>query len=304
VPLAVLTLTALAAFEAVTALPAAAVQLDQARVSADRIAAVTDAPDPVRAPGRPRALPPGPFAIQLLDATVRYRPDGPPALDRVSLDLPPGRRVALIGANGAGKSTVAAVLLRFCDLSSGAALLNGHDLSGFAADDVRSVIGGCPQDPHLFDTTIRDNLSLARPGATDGELEAAAARARLLAWIRSLPQGWDTRVGTHGSAVSGGERQRLALARAFLADPALLILDEPAAHLDPDTRRALTADLLHATEGRTVLLITHEPDGLDQVDQVVVLDHGKVAEQGTHQQLRHAGGTYQRMWENDYEPVC
>jgi thiol reductant ABC exporter CydC subunit len=304
VPLAVLTLTALAAFEAVTALPVAAVQFGQARVAAGRIAAVTDAPDPVRAPRRPRALPPTPFGIQLCEATVRYGPHGPPALDRVSLDLPPGRRVALVGANGAGKSTLAAVLLRFRDLSGGAALLNGHDLASFAADDIRTVIGGCPQDPHLFDATIRDNLSLARPGATDGELEAAAARARLLPWIRSLPHGWATPVGTHGAAVSGGERQRLALARAFLADPALLILDEPTAHLDPPARRALTADLLRATEGRSVLLITHERDGLDQVDRIVVLDHGRVAEQGSHHQLRRAGGPYQRMWENDYEPAC
>src|SRR5690348_11611458 len=268
-----------------------------------RIAAVTDAPDPVRAPRRPRPLPPAPFVIQLREATVRYRPDGPPALDRVSLDLPPGRRVALVGANGAGKSTVAAVLMRFRDLTGGTALLGGHDLASYAADDIRTVIGGCPQDPHLFDATIRDNLALARPGATDAELEAAAARARLLPWIRSLPRGWATPVGTHGAAVSGGERQRLALARAFLADPALLILDEPAAHLDPPTRRALTADLLRATEGRSVLLITHEPDGLDQVDHIVVLDHGRVAEQGSHHQLRHAGGPYQRMWENDYEPA-
>ena len=299
-----LTLTALAAFEAVTALPAAAVQLDQARVSAIRIAAVTDAPDPVREPRHPRALPPRPFTITLRGATVRYQSDGPPALDRISLDLPPGRRVALTGANGAGKSTLAAVLLRFCELSSGAALLNGHDLASYAADDIRSVIGGCPQDPYLFDGTIRDNLRLARPGATDEELEAAAARARLLTWIRSLPQGWDTPVGTHGAAVSGGERQRLALARAFLADPALLILDEPTAHLDPDSRQALTADLLHATVGRSVLFITHEPDGLDQVDQIVVLEHGRIAEQGSHHQLRHAGGPYQRMWENGYEPAC
>jgi ABC-type multidrug transport system fused ATPase/permease subunit len=234
---------------------------------------------------------------------VRYRPHGPPALDRVSLDLPPGRRVALVGANGAGKSTLAAVLLRFRDLTSGAALLDGHDLTSFAADDVRSVIGGCPQDPHLFNATIRDNLRLARPDATDEDLEGAAARARLLPWITSLPRGWDTPVGTGGAAVSGGERQRLALARAFLADPALLILDEPTAHLDPATRRALTADLLRATEGRSVLFITHEPDGLDQVDQIVVLDHGRIAEQGRHHQLRHAGGPYQRMWENDYEPA-
>jgi ATP-binding cassette, subfamily C, bacterial CydC len=302
VPLAVLTLTALASFEAVTALPAAAVQLDQARVAAGRITAIIDAPDPVREPPRPRALPPGPYSVALRDATVRYESDVPPALDRVSLDLPPGRRVALVGANGAGKSTVAAVLMRFVELSGGVALLNGHDLASYAADDVRSVIGGCPQDPHLFDATLRDNLRLARPGAADEELEAAAARARLLTWIRSLPQGWDTRVGSHGAAVSGGERQRLALARAFLANPALLILDEPTAHLDPDSRRSLTADLLQATEGRAVLFITHEPDGLDQVDEIVVLDHGRVAERGSHNELRHAGGHYQQMRESDVEP--
>ena len=303
VPLAVLTLTALASFEAVTALPAAAVQLDQARVSAARLAVITDTPDPTREPSRPRPLPLGPFTITLRDATVRYQPNGPPALDRVSLDLPPGRRVALVGANGAGKSAVAAVLLRFCELTAGAALLNGHDLASYGADDVRTVIGGCPQDPHLFDATIRDNLRIARPDAVGEELEAAAARARLLPWIRSLPQGWDTPVGVHGSAVSGGQRQRLALARAFLASPALLILDEPTAHLDPDNRQALTADLLQATEGHTVLFITHDRDGLDQVDQIVVLDHGKVAEQGSHDRLRHAGGPYQQIWESDYEPV-
>jgi ABC-type multidrug transport system fused ATPase/permease subunit len=187
------------------------------------------------------------------------------------------------------------VLLRFLELSSGAALVNGHDLASYAADDVRSVIGGCPQDPYLFDAGIRENLRLARPDAADEDLEAAAARAGLLPWIRSLPQGLSTRVGTRGAAVSGGERQRIALARAFLADPALLILDEPTAHLDPDSRRALTADLLHATEGRAVLFITHELDGLDQVDQVVVLDHGRVAERGSHRELRRAGGPYQRM---------
>jgi ABC-type multidrug transport system fused ATPase/permease subunit len=299
VPLAVLTLTALASFEAVTLLPAAAVQLDQARVAAGRITAVIDTPDPVREPPRPRALPPGPYSVSLRDATLRYVNDGALALDRVSLELLPGRRVALVGANGAGKSTVAAVLMRFAELSGGTACLNGYDLASYAADDVRSVIGGCPQDPHLFDATIRDNLALARHGADDEELEAAAARARLLTWIRSLPRGWDTRVGTHGAAVSGGERQRLALARAFLANPALLILDEPTAHLDAGSRRALTADLLHATEGHAVLFITHETDGLDQVDEIVVLDHGRVAERGSHRELRHAGGHYQRMRDSE-----
>jgi ATP-binding cassette, subfamily C, bacterial CydC len=297
VPLAVVTLTALAAFETVTTLPAAAVQLSQSRQSAARITEILDAPDPVPAPADPRPLPPGPWPIQLRGAQVRYTPGGPPAIDGLDLDLRPGQRVALIGPSGAGKSTVASVLLRFCDLTAGTATLAGHDLASYAPDEVRTIVGGCPQDPHIFDATIRDNLQLARPGATQKELSAAAARARLLPWIQSLPLGWDTSAGTHGVAMSGGERQRLALARALLADPAVLVLDEPAAHLDPANRRALTADLLAATEGRATLLITHDLDGLDQVDEIVVLDHGKVAERGTHRQLTAAGGLYWQMLE-------
>jgi len=297
VPLAVLALTALAAFEAVTALPAAALQISAARASATRIGAVLDAPDPVGEPVAPRPLPAGPAHVRLRGVQVRYERGGPLALDGLDLDLRPGRRVALIGPSGAGKSTVAAVLLRFCDPVGGTVTLNGFDIADFAADDVHTVIGGCPQDPHIFDATVRDNLRLARPGAADDTLAAAAARARLLPWIESLPQGWDTRVGAHGAAISGGERQRLALARALLADPALLVLDEPTAHLDPEARSALTADLLAATTGRATLLITHEPQGLDQVDEIIVLDHGRVVQRGTHQQLLRADGPYQRMWE-------
>ena len=278
VPLAVLTLTALASFEAVTALPAAAVQLGQARVSARRIAALLDAPDPVREPLAPRPLPDGPISVRLRGAQVRYRPDGPAALDGIDLDLLPGRRVALTGPNGAGKSTLASVLLRFAELTSGRVTLNGHDLASYSADDVRTRIGGCPQDPHIFDASLRDNLRLARPGATDEELAEAAARVRLLDWIESLPLRWDTPVGAHGATLSGGQRQRLAVARALLADPDLLILDEPTAHLDPGTRRALLSDLLAATAGRTMLLITHDLDGLDEFDQVITLEGGKIAD--------------------------
>jgi len=278
VPLAVLTLTALASFEAVTVLPAAAVQIGQARVSARRITAVLDAPDPVHEPATPRPVPDGPISVRLRGVQVRYRPDGPAALDGVDLDLPPGRRVTLTGPNGAGKSTVASVLLRFTDVTAGTVTLNGQDLASYAADDVRTRIGGCPQDPHIFDASLRDNLRLARPGASDQQLADVAARVRLLDWVESLPRGWDTPVGAHGAALSGGQRQRLALARALLADPALVILDEPTAHLDPPTGRALLSDLLAATAGRTVLLITHDPDELDDVDQIIVLDGGKVAQ--------------------------
>jgi ATP-binding cassette, subfamily C, bacterial CydC len=306
VPLAVLTLTALASFEAVTALPAAALQLGAARGSAARIGAVLDAPDPVTEPEAPLPLPARPVRVRLAGVRVRYQPDAPLALDGVDLDLRPGRRVALVGPNGAGKSTVAAVLLRFCDLlqgdgeGGGTVTLGGpgeagQDLAAFAADDVRTVIGGCPQDPHIFDTTVGDNLRLARPGASDEELEAAAASARLLPWIESLPQGLDTRVGARGAAMSGGERQRLALARALLADPDLLILDEPTAHLDPEAAAALTADLLAVTAGRSTLLITHDLAGLEQVDEIVVLDRGKVTARGTHRELIAAEGPYRRL---------
>jgi thiol reductant ABC exporter CydC subunit len=297
VPLAVITLTALAAFEVVTALPAAALALGQSRAAADRIADVLDAPDPVRYPDRPFPAPDGPVEISIRGGTVRYSPDEPPAVRDIDLDLGPGRRVALVGATGAGKSTLAAVLFRFVDLSAGTARLNGRDLAGYDPDDVRAVISGCAQDPHIFDATIRDNLRLARPQASDAELAQAASDARLLDWITSLPRGWDTPTGTHGAALSGGQRQRLALARALLADPALLILDEPTAHLDPANRRALTADLLAATARRATLLITHELDGLDQVDEIVVLDHGRVAERGTHAQLIRSGGAYHRLWQ-------
>jgi ATP-binding cassette subfamily C protein CydC len=295
VPLAVLTLTALAAFEAVTAMPAAALQLGAARASAGRIGAVLDAPDAVAEPAAPRALPAGPVAVQLRGVRVQYQPGGPFALDGLDLDLRPGRRVALVGASGAGKSTVAAVLLRLRDPVGGQVTLGGADLASYSADDVRRVIGGCLQDAHIFDATIRQNLRLARPGATEDELTAAAARARLLPWIDSLPRGWDTRVGAHGAALSGGERQRLALARALLADPAVLILDEPTAHLDPAARSALTADLLAVTAGRATLMITHEMEGLEFLDEIVVLDHGRVAQRGTHQQLIGADGRYRQM---------
>jgi ABC-type multidrug transport system fused ATPase/permease subunit len=233
--------------------------------------------------------------VELRGAQVAYRPGGPSALDGLDLDLGPGRRVALLGPTGAGKSTVAALLLRFIDLAGGTARLNGCDLARLNGDEVRTVIRGLAQDAHIFDTTIRANLLIGAPLAGDAELADVLARVRLSDWIDSLPEGWDTPVGANGATLSGGQRQRLALARALLSDPAVLVLDEPTAHLDPDNRARLAADLLAVSQGRSTLLITHDLLGLDQVDEIIVLSDGQVVERGTHAELSRASGPYRQM---------
>ncbi|MFJ7064253.1 thiol reductant ABC exporter subunit CydD [Streptomyces sp. NPDC101115] len=301
VALAVVVLTPLAAFEAVTGLPLAVQYRQRVRRSADRVFDVLDAPVPVHEPATPAAPPAGPFPLELAGLSARHAGQDRPALVDFGLTLEAGRRVAVVGASGSGKTTLAQVLLRFLDAESGTYRIGGTSAPELDGDDVRRFVGLCAQDAHLFDSTLRENLRLARTGANDEELREVLRRARLLDWVDSLPDGLDTLVGEHGSRLSGGQRQRLALARALLADFPVLVLDEPAEHLDLATADALTDDLLRVTEGRTTVLITHRLRGLDAVDEVVVLDRGRTVQRGPYAELAAAEGPLRRMLEQERE---
>ncbi|MER7947332.1 thiol reductant ABC exporter subunit CydD [Streptomyces sp. NPDC096079] len=301
VALAVVVLTPLAAFEAVTGLPLAVQYRQRVKRSAERVFEVLDAPVPVHEPRTPAAPPANPFPLELSGLSARHAGQDRRALDDFALTLEAGRRVAVVGASGSGKTTLAQVLLRFLDVEHGTYRLGGVPARELDGDAVRRLVGLCAQDAHLFDSSVRENLRLAKVGADDEELREALRRARLLDWVDGLPEGLDTLVGEHGSRLSGGQRQRLALARALLADFPVLVLDEPAEHLDLATADALTDDLLRATEGRTTVLITHRLHGLDAVDDVVVLDEGRTVQRGPYAELAQADGPLRRMLEQERE---
>ncbi|MFF8906015.1 thiol reductant ABC exporter subunit CydD [Streptomyces olivaceoviridis] len=301
VAMAVVVLTPLAAFEAVLGLPLAARYRQRVRRSAERVYEVLDAPEPVRKPVSPRQAPASPFPVVVKDVVARYAGQRREALAGLDLTLEEGRRVAVVGASGSGKTTLAQVLLRFLDPETGSYTLAGVDACALDGDDVRRFVGLCAQDAHLFDSSVRENLLLARKDATEADLRGALARARLLDWVDALPDGLDTLVGEHGARLSGGQRQRLALARALLAGFPVLVLDEPAEHLDLPTADALTADLLAATEGRTTLLITHRLAGLDAVDEVIVLDAGRVVQRGPYERLIAEDGPLREMARREAE---
>lgn len=299
VAMAVVVLTPVAAFEAVLGLPLAVQYRQRVRRSAERVYEVLDAPDPVRDPEPPQPAPASPFPLRVQGLRARHAGQDRDALSGLDLTLEQGRRIAVVGPSGSGKTTLAQVLLRFLDADAGTYTLGGTDAYGMDGDDVRRLVGLCAQDAHLFDSTVRENLLLARKNATEAELRDALARARLLEWADGLPDGLDTLVGEHGARLSGGQRQRLALARALLADFPVLVLDEPAEHLDLPTADALTTDLLTATEGRTTLLITHRLAGLEAVDEVIVLAAGRVAQRGAYAELSVVEGPLREMLERE-----
>ena len=267
--LATVTLSTLAGFEAYAPLAQAALQLGATGEAARRLFEIVDAPNPVRSPEAPRRLPER-LDLEFVAVDFHYEP-GRKILAGLSLRIPYGRRIAILGASGVGKSTIAHLLIRFWDCSAGQIRLGSCDLRDLDPIQLRRLIGILPQRTYLFNDTIRANIRLARPNATDGEVEQAAQQAAIHAAIQALPAGYDTLVGENGAALSGGERQRVALARLLLQNPAIFILDEATANLDPATERAVMTTILRATAGKTLIVLTHRRGMLKDMDDVYVL---------------------------------
>ena len=219
-----------------------------------------------------------------------------PILRGVSFTIAPGRKLAVVGASGAGKSTLARLLFRFYDPDGGAITINGTDLRAMTQDSLRRMIGVVPQDTVLFNDSIEYNIAYGRPGASRADVERAAKLAHLDGFIARLPQGYDTQVGERGLKVSGGEKQRIAIARALLKDPPILILDEATSSLDSAAEAAILDALHAATERRTTLVIAHRLSTITDADTILVLDQGLAVEQGSHAELLALGGSYARLW--------
>ena len=293
--LAVIVLGSLAAFESVQGLPQTARFLGSSLAAAGRLFEIADTVPEVERLQNPLPLPPE-KGISIDHLTFGYA-GGSPVLRDVTLDLPPGKHIALVGPSGAGKSTLASLLLRFWNFEEGRIALGGVDVRQLDPDAVRSCFSGTEQRTYLFNETIRENLLLANPGAIEAEIQQSLEWAHLTGFLSSLPDRLATLVGDRGMQVSGGERQRLALARAYLRDAPVYIFDEPAAALDAVTEWLVMERCLEVLKGRSVIWITHHLVGMEQMDEVLVMDAGRIVQRGTHEQLVHAEGLYRELWD-------
>ncbi|HEX2181665.1 MAG TPA: ABC transporter ATP-binding protein, partial [Rubrobacteraceae bacterium] len=294
--LAFLALVILGSFEAVQPLGTAFGFLGRSVGAGERLFEIVDAEPEVADPAEPLP-PPTARTLEFEGVGLRYEAGLASVLEDVSFVLEPGKRVAVVGPSGAGKSTVANLVLRFWDPGCGRITLGGSDLREYAQEDLRALIGVVAQDTHVFNDTLRGNLLLARPGATDAEVRRVVARSQLSGLVERLSQGLDTPLGEQGLKLSGGERQRLSVARALLKDAPLLVLDEPTANLDPVTERELLDALYEWAWERATLVITHRLVRMEVMDEILVLDGGRVVERGTHEELVCARGLYQQMIE-------
>jgi subfamily B ATP-binding cassette protein MsbA len=276
--------------------------MSEGEAAAQRTFALMDTPvEIVDLPGAPHlALPKGQAPNVVFDnVTFHYRPDAP-ALDRLSFEVPCGRTVALVGPSGSGKSTILNLLLRFYDAGQGEIRIGGQPIRDVTLASLRDASALVTQDPFLFDDTIRANIAVGRPGASDADIMAAARAAAAHGFISALPQGLDTTVGEGGLRLSGGQRQRVAIARAILKDAPVLLLDEATSALDNESERDVQAALKQLMKGRTTLVIAHRLSTVIDADLIVVIDQGRVAEQGTHGELLARGGVYARLYRTHY----
>ncbi len=276
VMVAVLPLAALATFETVPGVPPAVARALAVRASAERLFALEDVPVPVLDPAAAEPRAPGVPEVAFEDAALRYGPGLPRALDGISLRLPPGGRLAVTGSSGAGKSSLVNALMRYWPLEAGALSLGGTNVERLTQADARGACALADQRAQMFAGTVRSNLTLARPDATEDEIAGALRVARLDEWVATLPQGLETPVGEDGVALSGGERRRLSVARAVLAPGPLVILDEPTSGLDPDLADELIEGVLHVAGDRSVLVITHRAAEAARCDVVVALEAGRI----------------------------
>jgi len=292
--LAFLALVVLGSFEAVQPLGIAFQFLGRSVGAAERLFEIVDAEPEVKDPTEPRPLPED-HRLVFDRVGFRYESGGPPVLEDVSFTLEAGRRVAVVGPSGAGKSTLAGLILRFRDPTSGTIFVGGHDVRGYGQDDPRGLIGVVAQDTHVFNETLRANLLIAKPEATDDDLRRVITQAQLSGLVERLPDGLDSPLGEQGLKLSGGERQRLSIARTLLKDAPLLVLDEPTANLDPVTERELLDAVYDLMRDRATLVITHRLVRMEDMDEILVLDGGRIVERGTHEELEGRHGMYLQM---------
>jgi len=292
--LAFVALVVLGSFEAVQPLGTAFQFLGRSLRAGERLFEIVEAEPEVKDPAKPLPVPQN-HRLEFDGVGFRYQDEDRFMLEDVSFTLEPGRRIAIVGPSGAGKSTLAGLVLRFWDPIEGAISIGGCDVHGYAQDDVRALIGVVSQDTHVFNDTLRANVLLARPEATDDELGTALARTQLDGLVQRLPRGLETQLGEQGLRLSGGERQRLSVARALLKESPLLLLDEPTANLDPATERELLDAVYDSTPDRSTLVITHRLVRMERMDEILVLESGRIVERGTHPELETSHGTYRRM---------